>query len=212
MICVAANTATAVMSVAIVDGDKTLYHFTSSETRDQGNLLIDHIGKGLAQNGLTYADIGLLAVATGPGSFTGIRIGLAAMRGIALAGNIPVTGISTFDLFATAGADNIVAIESWRDELYFRVQGHEPVNLKPQEFAKTLQGKSYTVSGDATEKLKSYLPDADYATGDLPDALKLAALALAQKSRYTEAVPVYVRPPDVTLSDKNRKIAGSTEP
>ena len=209
MKCLAANTATSVLSVALVDNGNTLFSHTSPETRDQGNVLIGFVRDGLKKTGLTYADIDLYAAVTGPGSFTGIRIGLAAMRGFALAAEKPVVGISTFDLFTqkAQGKKNIVVVESWRDELYFRIEDEDPVNTTPEDFVKTLGDGPFFISGDAREKLRELLPNSEYAA-DTPDSVHLARLALLQKPPYTEALPYYLRPADVTLSTRiNRKVA-----
>lgn len=209
MICLAVNTATTILSVAIHDGANCLFHYATPETRDQGNLLMRHIQEGLVAAGIGFADIGLLAAATGPGSFTGIRIGLAAMRGIALAADLPITGLSSFDLFAepAAGRRNVVAVESWREELYFKVDEAEAVNLSPQDFAATLGSGAYHVSGDAAQKLAPFMPaDTTYAT-TLPDARRLAEMALAQNGRHAEPVPFYLRPADAKLASDLRKIA-----
>ena len=93
MICLAVNTANTLLSVALSRDGAVLWHFESTETRDQGNLLLQQAKQGLAGAGLGFSDLRLLAVTTGPGSFTGIRIGLAAMRGLSLAAKVPVLGV-----------------------------------------------------------------------------------------------------------------------
>lgn len=202
MICLAANTATTVMSVALLDGEKVLSFFSSTETRNQGNLLLQHIEKALADSGLGYADLDLLAVCTGPGSFTGIRIGLATMRALAFAAGKPVVGVSSFDLFTLKQPQNIVAVESWRDELYFQVQGHDAVNLTPEDFAQTLDlNAPYIISGDAAEKLKPLLPSA-VVHSDIQDARHLAILARDVGLEGRKPTPYYLRPPDVSVSHK----------
>lgn len=199
MKCLAVNSATSVLSIALVEGEKTLAYFETAETRDQGNFLIGHVQQALDAQKLTYADIDLLAVVTGPGSFTGIRIGLAAVRGFALAAGLPVCGVSSFDLFAQgkAGYKNIVAVESFRDELYFRADGQEPVNLTPEDFAKTVSGKFF-VSGDAREKLRGLLQDAVYADSDA-NAATLAKIAAGRGADAEKPLPFYLREPDVTV-------------
>lgn len=203
MICLAANTATSILSLAICRDGETLFSFATPETRDQGNYLIKNIQQGLEKNGLTYADINLLAAVTGPGSFTGIRIGLAAMRGIALAANIPLVGISSFDMFAEKkeGSRNIVAIEAWRDELYFRLEGNDPCNLTPEAFAATLlQDETYFVSGDAADKIFPFLQTAR-KTSFTPDAVHVAALACAGGAIVEkDPLPFYLREADVTIA------------
>ena len=86
--------------------------------------LMDVIGEALAASGRTYADLGAVAVAVGPGSFTGIRVGVSAARGLALALGVPSTGVSTLHALAQAALDEkpgrsvMAAIDARRDELY----------------------------------------------------------------------------------------------
>lgn len=214
MKCLAVNTANSVLSLALLVDGKVAYFFETRETRDQGNLLISHAQRALAAAGYGFQDLDVLGVGIGPGSFTGIRIGIAAMRGIALASGKPLLGISSFDLFAETAADvkNIVAIESWREELYLQLNGQMPVNVPPADFARDLEdGAGYAISGDARDKLAVALPKASVSSRD-PDARDLAALTV---KRFTEEgapkespVPFYLREADVTLSTKNRTTQG----
>lgn len=202
----AVNTANSVLSLALVVDGETRYFHETSETRDQGNVLISHAQKGLQEAGLTFADLGLLAVVTGPGSFTGIRIGIAALRGIALAAAKPLVGISSFDLFTVDknGFENIVCLESFREELYIRHAG-KAVNLPPQGFAASLSAGSYVISGDAAAKLKEFLPHAEIDTRQ-PDARDVAMLAAARFVKdgvpSESPVPFYLRDADVSFSTK----------
>ncbi len=211
MRCLAVNTATTILSVSLLEDESCLFHYAASEMRDQGNLLLEHIAAGLEQNSLDYKDMDLLAVVTGPGSFTGIRIGLAALRGISLAAGVPVTGVSSFEMFRTAGAEsyNAIAVESWREELYFALfdaSGREvfpPTNEVPENFARRLsplQG-GVRICGDARVKLAALCPDAR-VVGDLADARQVAQVAMTQWRRgevTARPEPYYLREADVTM-------------
>lgn len=210
----AVNTANTLLSLALVDGGKVLHAYETAETRDQGNLLLRHIRQGLDNAKLEYPDLDLLAVVTGPGSFTGIRIGLATLRALALAAEVPVIGISSFELYAVAGKTNIICLESWREELYYQVNGAAgnilvpPVNLSPEDFVQRLEGapKPYLISGDAAEKLKELLPDAEMHTAKITaaDAARVAEKKFtASEGKAERPVPFYLREADVTISKKN---------
>lgn len=222
MKCLAVNTATTLLSLALVEGDRTLHYYETAETRDQGNLLLGHIQSGLKKNNLSYADLDVLAVVTGPGSFTGIRVGLATMRGLALAADKPLIGFTSFDMFAAPVANtlNIVAVESWREELYVAVldeEGHPLVacrNETPEVFARQLREElpgdhPFRLSGDAAQKLVTLFPGATLV--DTPaDAVHVARLALhrfAKGGHFISPTPYYLREADVTISAKvNRTV------
>ena len=87
----------------------------------QAELLFPRLATLLARNGAGYADLGRIAVTSGPGSFTGLRIGLSAARGLGLALSIPVLGIPSLlalSLAAPAGAPALVLLDARRDEAY----------------------------------------------------------------------------------------------
>lgn len=216
------------LSLALVAGEEVLHFYETAETRDQGNLLLGHIQTGLKKNNIGFADLDVLAVVTGPGSFTGIRIGLATMRGIALAADKPLIGLSSFDMFAVRGVDaiNIIAVESWREELYFAVmdeEGHPLIscsNETPQAFEKRLKSElpgDYRIrlSGDAAGALVTLFPDAILADKET-NAVNVAHLALHRfrgasaealgiKGIFPKPTPYYLREADVTISPKIAK-------
>ncbi len=211
MRCLAVNTANTTLSVSIVDGEKELFSFDTGETRDQGNLLLMHIREGLKKAGLDFKDLDLLAVVTGPGSFTGIRIGLAAMRGISLASGVPLIGISSFDLFACQRPDmkNVIAIESWREELYFQLEGSEPVNLSPSDFGALVGTGDFILSGDAKEKAAPFFKAAQMDDRKITgkDMARIAVQKFGRNKTPERPVPFYLRDADVSFSaNKPRKV------
>lgn len=216
MKCLAVNTANALLSVALLEGEVVRGLFSTTETRDQGNILLSHIQNMLADNGWSFHDLDVLGVVTGPGSFTGIRIGLAAMRGLALAAEKPLIGISSFELFAAGdNVANIIAIESWREELYLQAldaQGHtivEAVNETPEHFVRRLDGLSSNairITGDAAEKMRELFPSA-VIDAHHPEADHVARLVIKKYQSLNGAsieppVPFYLRDADVTLPKK----------
>ena len=85
-------------------------------------LIFGRIATLLARNGLGYADLVRVVVTTGPGSFTGLRIGLSAARGVALARNIPAIGVpSLLALSLSASGASTVLLDARRDEAYFQM-------------------------------------------------------------------------------------------
>ena len=100
MIILALDTTTRGGSVAVADDDRMLAVLAGDESRTHGERLPGEIARALDQAGVTRDRIDLLAVATGPGAFTGLRIGLAAMQGLAMTLDKPVIGVSALDALA----------------------------------------------------------------------------------------------------------------
>jgi tRNA threonylcarbamoyladenosine biosynthesis protein TsaB len=119
VLTLALDTTTRAGSVAVMDGDRLLAVIHGDPSRTHGERLPGEIERALEAAGVTPRDLGLLAVATGPGAFTGLRIGLAAMQGLAMVIGRPVVGVSALDALAAAvfeSADSRVeAVAPWLD-------------------------------------------------------------------------------------------------
>lgn len=92
-------------------------------SQGHAELVFPRLGALLARNGIGYADLERIAVTTGPGSFTGLRIGLSAARGLGLALGIPVLGIPSLlaiSLSAPPGRPAAVLLDARRDQAYFQ--------------------------------------------------------------------------------------------
>lgn len=169
--------------------------------RGQDSRLMPMIVETMAQAGIAFTDLDRIAVACGPGSFTGVRVGLASARGIGLAANKPVLGIDRFAIYkllhAAPEKNLLVVIDSKRAELfcqYFPASGlpEAPGMLTSEQIQTFLAAHPNTdVSGDKAN------PDADI----LSACAQLAAEADPQSSAFLPR-PLYLRPPDVTLAAK----------
>jgi tRNA threonylcarbamoyladenosine biosynthesis protein TsaB len=119
LIVLALETATRDGSLAVLAGDTLLGVRRGDAARPHATRLPADLLSMLAASGLTLAQVDLLAVCLGPGGFTGLRVGIAAIQGLALATGIPVAGVSALDALGAAGADALVGDESivgvWMD-------------------------------------------------------------------------------------------------
>ncbi len=216
----AIHTASARLSLALAEGydgapdAKIVFSAEIDDPRDQGDFLLHQIDEQLKEQQIKYHDLDLLAAVTGPGSFTGIRIGLAALRGFALAADVLVAGVNSFDLLRASvpviTSHRLMVIESWREELYFQLNDQVPFNVMPQKCLArldTIKPSELTLMGDAADKMAPHLPGA-IVNSCLPTATDLARLMIARADlRAGDAMPFYLRPADVSLGKGNRQLS-----
>ncbi len=179
--------------------------------RGHAEALMPLVLEAMAAAGLGFADLGMVAVGVGPGSFTGIRIALAAARGIALAASLPVVGIDSFSAVAAtisppamAGRSLLVVIDSKRRELfgqYFdshRKALGEPLVVEAAALLERRPAGPLLVAGDGAARLPAAAEVIRAEGTGRPDARAIALLA-DEGRVILGARPLYLRPPDVTL-------------
>ena len=108
VLILALDTTTRAGSVAVSDDDRTLALVHGDPSRTHGERLPGEMQRALDDAGVSARDLGLLVVARGPGAFTGLRIGLASIQGLALALGLPVVGVSALEALALAAAPELV--------------------------------------------------------------------------------------------------------
>nr|WP_295885678.1 tRNA (adenosine(37)-N6)-threonylcarbamoyltransferase complex dimerization subunit type 1 TsaB [uncultured Devosia sp.] len=120
-ITLAIDTAAPRLQLALLLGDGRTDISVDEIATGHAELIFGRIADLLERNGLGYADLGRVVTTTGPGSFTGLRIGLSAARGIGLARGIPVVGVSSLvALSLGAAGPATVLLDAKRGEAYFQ--------------------------------------------------------------------------------------------
>ena len=142
--------------------------------------------KFITECGKTWRDITAIGVVIGPGSFTGIRLGIAYAKGLAMGLNIPVIGISAFDLYLAATPDAFVAIDSGRGDFFVAADGLAPqtmeideIETKQMEWARTVGHKPF----------------------DLKRGVDIVKQKISTENTETP-VPMYLRP---SYAEENKK-------
>ena len=122
------DTALGACSVTITASDKVLASHFETRNRGHAETLIPLIKSLMKEANLSFEDLDMLAVSVGPGTFTGLRIGLSAARGISLAANKPCLGVTTLEALASSvpselanGRDILVAADARRKEVYCQI-------------------------------------------------------------------------------------------
>jgi tRNA threonylcarbamoyladenosine biosynthesis protein TsaB len=215
MLILAIDTALDACSAAVLDTDASNIVAQESQPMKRGHAeaLMPLIARVMKASTVAFASLDRIAVTTGPGSFTGLRVGLSAARGIALAAGRPVVGLTTLTAYAApVVADNsehpiISAIDARHDHVYFQVvsgDGSSLIRAQVAPITEVLAASKFGAPhlvGNAAKILADRWPtdapppfaiDAQPA----PDIAWVAWLGAAVSPDTAPARPYYLRAPD----------------
>lgn len=223
------DTATWTASVGLIDGDTELVERSLAVTGSHARTLLPMIEETLAAAGMDLRDLDLLAVSIGPGSFTGLRIGLSVAKGLGWASGIPLVGVPTLEALAHAAAPRpgliCPVLDARKREVYgaaFRWAGAtlecvaEVDVLPPEQFAARLTPPC-TLVGDGVDAYASVwraclgegadlVPFADLSPrGSVVARLGAARFRLRGSSSVAQAEPLYVRKSEAELQRQHRR-------
>jgi tRNA threonylcarbamoyladenosine biosynthesis protein TsaB len=200
--------------------------------RGQAEALLPMVDAVMREAAMPVAVLDLVAATVGPGSFTGIRVGLAAAQGIALAAGLPLSGVTGFEAVA-AGVDRgrgeeggllLAVLESRRAELYLQVFDlvravSEPAVVMPEALSEWIAARCRVlpllIAGDAAPRAAAALagrPQTSVSEDRSAAAVGVARAALCrwrEGSGLGRSEPLYLRPPDVTMPRRPIGIGGS---
>ena len=232
------DTSTVVASVAVADGKKTLAEVSGPAETKHGDTLLSTIQTALERANITLAQTDLIAVGIGPGSFTGVRVGLATAKGLALATGKPLIGVVSLRALArgTAQTEGLIApmVDAYRNEVYsalYQLDGADrlteklpPLNQTPEKTAERLrlaaEGSPILLCGNGARRYGRQLVELAGKSARLADPAYDAprAAALAQEARLafeqegpsdlSALEPLYLRPSDAQLP---RRLIGPTK-
>ncbi|MBA4781807.1 MAG: tRNA (adenosine(37)-N6)-threonylcarbamoyltransferase complex dimerization subunit type 1 TsaB [Rhizobiales bacterium] len=201
------DTTSTVCAVHLKRADGIVHEAVAEIGRGHAEHLIGMIDRALGALGLDYADLRRLGVATGPGSFAGIRVGLSAARGLALALEIPLAGVSVLRALAAEhgqGGPSLVILDAGRDAFYaelFDASGHSPegplLHRKQDPFPRQwMDAPGLALIGSGAAYAGALLARTRMATlASIPSIATIARLCEAD-SAPVRPKPLYLRPPD----------------
>ncbi|HEX3521639.1 MAG TPA: tRNA (adenosine(37)-N6)-threonylcarbamoyltransferase complex dimerization subunit type 1 TsaB [Stellaceae bacterium] len=209
-------------SVAVSLGEEVVAEEQIGTMHGQAEALLPLVNRAMREAGQMAGALDFVVATVGPGSFTGIRVGLAAARGIALATGARLIGVTSFDAVAVPAVRNdwpetpslLVALESRREDFYvqfFSPHGdalREPAAIMPFLFrkavAETIGVNPLLIAGDAAQRAAAALeqrPDTVVLEDSAPGAVGAlrAGLRLVRFGKVADTPrPLYLRSPDVT--------------
>ncbi len=219
----AIDTALEACSAAVFDIERG--GMTASESlpmaRGHAEAVMPLIARVMDVAGAEFADLDRVAVTTGPGSFTGLRVGISAARGIALAAGKPAIGLSTLAAFAApliAEDDSthvVAAIDARHDQVYLQVFGIGGRTLVAPRIATlrdaaraAITGPARIVGSAANQVAAAWPrgaePPLSVEHRSAPDIGWIARLGAAAAEGYGPPKPLYLRPPDAQPQEAAR--------
>jgi tRNA threonylcarbamoyladenosine biosynthesis protein TsaB len=217
------DTSTRLGTVATIDGARVLCALCSEVPTAHAERLLELVGSALSRASWSLSDLELIACGMGPGSFTGVRVGMATAKGLAAASATPLVGVVSLEAMAEAarrlhGTQPVIALlDAKKSEVFAAAYDAagltlaEPLHVPRQQAADwvasvaSASSQEVLVCGEIAAELHIRQgrlvrhPDCD-----LPSAASIAALAQLRwsqnpVSRLHDLEPLYVRPPDAQL-------------
>ena len=211
------DTSSKICGVTISDNEKILIHLHNDDERTHSVKLMPMIAKALKDSNLTLDDISVLAVCIGPGSFTGVRIGIATVKAFADVKNIPVVGVSSLESLAYNVLDCInientlvcSLIDAKNNNVYCGIYSFkqsnnsnsvicnqidmlaENIDITISRIKEFLGSNNIIFIGDGSEvyieKLKTNFPNAEFAKSNL-NSQDSNSIARSALSKYNQGL------------------------
>ena len=212
------ETSSEICSVAVSKDGMIEYHIESEEPMQHASLLAQYVEKALDDIARKEIELDAVAVSIGPGSYTGLRIGLSLAKGLCFSRDIPLIGINTLELLAVKamfglrepeGDEMLVGmIDARRMEVYAaaydfalnELMSPRPLILSPDSLKEFTEKRKVVIIGNGVSKAEKILqlPNAIYLPGRMPIAMDMTALSerAFRKGDFMDSaygVPVYLK-------------------
>lgn len=203
----ALDTCLTACSAAILDGETVLAARSEAMPRGHQERLAPMVRDLAAEAGISFKTLTRIGVTVGPGSFTGLRVGIAFAKGMGSALGVPVVGVGTLAAMAFGHPGFVAAaIDARRGQIYLQLFGDGVALTAPDavtletaaaRIAEVYPGGPATFTGSGAPLLEGILAGAVIETPDGPDPVAVARLAAAAPARPVR--PLYLRAPDAKL-------------
>lgn len=217
------DTSTPTARVAILDGEGGVRHAAEATAERLSSHVLPLCAEALRAVSIAPADLAGIACGGGPGSFTGLRVGLSTVKGLALPTGVPLYVVSSLQalaldiIAARAGVTAVPCLDAGKGEVYAGAYVADEAALVREtaadcriaagafgDWLAVLPGPAPAVAGNGAERhaIAGRLAVAG------PSAVSVGRLALLQRSRgeaadLATAVPIYGRPPDITVKKRS---------
>lgn len=196
-------------SAAILDGEAVLAARSEAMPRGHQERLAPLVRELMAEAGVGFPDLTRIGVTVGPGSFTGLRVGLAFAKGLSAALSIPAVGVGTLGAMAYGTEGFVTAVlDARRSQVYVQLFGDGRALTAPDalaaedamaRMAEVYAGGPATLIGSGAPLVADILPQATVLTPDGPDPIAVARLAARAADPKYPPRPLYLRAPDAKL-------------
>ena len=218
----AIDTALGACAAAVLDSERGAILSSESDAMVRGHAeaLMPLIARVMDAGRCEFADLDRIAVTVGPGSFTGLRVGISAARGIALAVGKPSIGLSTLSALAAphvaarSGEAIIAALDARNEQVYFQVFAPDGTTIaaprldRVRAAVRAVPVGPTVITGSAAELVATHWPSGSPSprleTRAAPDIGWVARLGAAAIDEGTPPKPMYLRRPDARQQDAGR--------
>lgn len=222
MLILGIETASSAGGAALVEDTRIIAEHYSIAPRTHAERLLPAIDALLAECGATINDVDLIAVSIGPGSFTGLRIGMATAKGLAFSARKPIVGVPTLDAFVQLHVPSSLRmrpiLDARKSEVFTALYDEDgrklspDIHIKPEILVEQMKAESpVLVMGDGARRYRDIferVPGINFAPPEKDDP-RPATVALVGRRLFLEGniqdvdllVPLYIRPSDAELLD-----------
>ena len=209
MLVLAIDTSGPACDVAILENERILVEAREEMTRGQDARLPVLVSDLLYKAGRSLAKVDRFAVVTGPGSFTGVRVGISFMRGLALALKVPCIGVTSLEAALPTGQQGSAfvllpakrrppEISYWAQRFRSGEAVSEPEEIALEDLVSELKAHPHFVYGTRLDALVDHLPGLTVHDAT-PTARRAGEIAFTADPLLTPPSPAYVRAPDAAL-------------